>query len=199
MSRETSSFDGTTIALKFSMSTMQHVVSIIGVCMVVALPSAVQADGVALAEKPDHVTVAVITVDATPAQIYDLVSDYANWRTVLTDVTEVKVVSGGPRDAKVRFRSRALDHEVTVQFDNDVDHVIRFRGVDGPPGARASGSYVLEPIDGGTRTQVTATLYVNVVGVVGLFFRDSTLRSMRQAKLRADMTDVARWFAREKH
>ena len=177
------------------MMTLPNAVLLVGYFVVAAHPTIVRADGVTLTEKSDHVTEAVATIDATPTQIYDVVTDYANWRTVLNDVTSVTVISGGSRDAKVRFKSRALDHEVTIVFDNDVDRSIHFVAVDGPPGARAGGSYVFQPIDDGKRTLVTATLYVNIVGAAGLFIRDSTIRDMRQAKLRTDMTDVARWFS----
>jgi uncharacterized membrane protein len=160
-----------------------------------AIPAEARADGVAIAEKPGHITEATVVVDATPAEIYALVTDYAQWRSVLSDVTSVTVTSGARRNARVLFRSRALAHEVTVVFDNVANDTIRFKGVDGPPGGRASGTYVLRPIDGGRRTQVTARLYLDVVGVPGMFVRDSTLRSMRQAKLRADLMDVAHRFA----
>lgn len=83
---------------------------------------------------------------------------------------------------------------MTVQFDNDKDGVIRFRLVDGPRGARATGEYVLEGVDGGKRTRITATLYMNVVGAVGWLVRDTTIRQMRQKKLRTDLEDVARYF-----
>ena len=95
----------------------------------------------------------------------------------------------------MRFKSNALGHTVTVVFDNDPDRRIAFRGVEGPPGGRARGSYVLTPIDGGKRTQVTAELYLDVVGAPGVFVRDSKIRDMRQAKLRADIQDVLGHFA----
>ena len=53
----------------------------------------------------------------------------------------------------------------------------------------------MTPIDGGRRTRVVARLYMDVVGMPGLFIRDSTIRDMRQAKLRADLTDLAARFA----
>ena len=166
--------------------------------MLVALVFPAEARGdvgaVTIAEKPDHVTEASVTIDATPAQIYGLVTDYARWTTVLGDISSVSVISGGRRDAKVRFSSRVLEHEIIVKFDNREDTTIHFVGVDAPPGARATGTYTLQPVDGGRRTRVIARLYLDVVGVPGLFVRNSTLRSMRQAKLRADLSDVARWF-----
>jgi hypothetical protein len=122
--------------------------------------------------------------------VYALVTDYARWPALFSDVRQVTVERGTRDHARVRFRSKILDHEVTVQFDNELDRAIRFVGVEGPPGGRASGTYLLEPIDGGRRTRVTASLYLEVVGVPSLFVGDAKVRTMREAKLRADLTDV---------
>ncbi len=151
------------------------------------------AEILALGEKPGHVTEASVIVDAPPAKVYQLATDYGRWPELLSDVRSVKV-DGGHRDATVRFRSTALGHEVAVKFDNVENQVIQFDSVDAPPGARASGTYVLEPLDGGTRTRLTATLYLDVGGVVGLLVTDRSLRAMRQAKLRADLEDVEARF-----
>lgn len=147
---------------------------------------------IALREAPHHTTEATITVDASPAEIYALVTDYAGWTSFLGDVSGVKVERGGRRDARVRFHSRALDHTVTVQFDNEPDRRIHFIGVEGPPGGHASGTYVLEPVDGGRRTRITASLYLDVTGIGSLFVSDAKLRELRHAKLRADLEDVVR-------
>ena len=175
------------------MSIYAHL-RIAGTFAALAIASDAYAD-VTITEKPGHTTEGVVTVDATPSQVYDLVTDYAKWKSILGDVISVTVKSGGRENATVRFKSRTLQHEVTVIFDNIADHRIAFRGIDGPPGGRASGSYTLTPIDGGHRTLVTAELYLDVVGAPSLFVRDRTIRSMRQAKLRADLADVAKHFA----
>jgi len=147
-----------------------------------------------MTERPGQITEATVIVDATPEQIYDLVTDYANWRNVLSDIQSVTVEAGGRHHAHVRFKSRALQHEVTVQFDNVPGRQIRFQGIKGPPGGRASGEFLLEPIDA-HHTKVTARLYMDVVGVPSLFVRGSAIRTMRDQKLRSDMTDVMNYFA----
>ena len=149
----------------------------------------------ALREAPNHTTEATITVDVPPAVVYALVTDYAGWTSFLSDVSNVKVERGGRRDGRVRFHSHAIDHDVTVQFDNVPDRVIKFVGIEGPPGGRASGTYILEPIDGGQHTQITASLYLDVVGVVGVFVSDAKIRRMRDAKLRADLNDLLQRLA----
>jgi uncharacterized membrane protein len=151
---------------------------------------------ISLVTTPGHITEGTVVVDAPPAQVYNLVTDYVRWPSILSDVRSVKVERGGRDNARVRFRSHALEHEVTVQFDNDPGRLIRFKGVKGPPGGRASGSYVLQPIEGGRRTRVVASLYMDVVGIPGLFVSDDKIARMREAKLRADLTDLERLVER---
>ena len=177
------------------MRPTKNSIAFAGSLAAVVLAAPASADPIEMSEQPHHVTTATITIDAPPAQIYALATDYAHWQANLTDVRSVKVERGGRDDARVRFRSRALQHEVVVQFDNVADHEIRFRGVEGPPGGRASGTYFLEPLDGGRRTRIVASLYLEVVGLPGWFVSDSKLRGLREAKLRADLTDLARAFA----
>jgi hypothetical protein len=54
-------------------------------------------------------------------------------------------------------------------------------------------------VDGGARTRVVASFYLDVHGVVGLFMSAKKVRGMRQAKLRADLGDVAARFASRQH
>ena len=157
-----------------------------------ALFSQARADSLSMREAGSHDTEATITVDATPAQVYALVTGYDRWPVTLSDVRSVKVERGDRDHARVRFHSQILDHDVTVEFDNERDHLIRFEGVEGPPGGRARGTYVLEPVDGGRRTRVVATLHLELVGMPRLFVSEGKIRSLRQAKLRADLLDVAR-------
>jgi hypothetical protein len=170
----------------------------IGASLVMSLVAAeARADTVQLAERPHHVTEARIVVDATPQQIYELVTSYASWPRVFSDIRSVHVDSGGREDAEVTFRSRSLrDQRVTVKFANEPGRAIRFRGIKGPPGGSAEGEYVMTPIDGGARTVVDAKLYMDVSGLPGLFVRDSTVRDMRRAKLQADLADIAAHFGR---
>lgn len=154
------------------------------------------ADVVELQEAPDHWTEATVIVDAPSDDVYALVTDYARWPTVFSDVSNVKVKSGGREDAVVRFTSRAFGRTVAVQFDNIAGRVIRFRGVEGPPGGKARGEYVLSPIDDGKRTRVSARLYMDVDGVARLFVRSREVQAMRQAKLSADLNDTLAWFRR---
>jgi hypothetical protein len=153
-----------------------------------------RAEPIAIREAGDHVTEATVVVDATPSEIYAVVTDYAHWPAILSDVRSVKIERGGRDDARLRFHSKVFERDVTVQFDNRPDREVKFVGVKGPPGGRAGGAYVLEPLEGG-RARVVASLYLDAVGVARMFVTDAKLRVMREAKLRADMTDVVRRLA----
>lgn len=168
---------------------------LVGVTM--ALASEVLADPIALREAGDHLTEATVTIDATPAEIYAVVTDYPRWQAIFSDVSSLKVERGTREDARVRFHSKVFDHDVTVQFANQPDHQIRFEGVKGPPGGRARGTYLLEPVAGG-KTRVVATLYLDVVGLPGVFVSGGKLRHMREVKLRTDITDVMRAVAQRR-
>lgn len=176
---------------------MRPIALLVGIVFAATFPSYARAapgdETATITERSKTVSNGVITIDAPPADVYTLMTDYASWRRYLTDIRSVSVDSGGRRDAHVTMSSRALDHEVTVAFDNSPDKLVHFKLVDGPRGARATGDYVLVAIDGGTRTRIEATLYMDVVGVVGIFVTDGKIRSMRRAKLRADLEDLARW------
>ncbi len=153
--------------------------------------SVAEAQTIALTEGEKHTTQASIIVDASPHAVYVLVTDYKHWRSVFSDVLTVNVKGGTTETAKVRFKSRALEHTVTVQFDNVPDQLIRFVGIDGPPGGKARGEYVLTPIGDGSRTLVTARLFMDVDGPAALFVREKKVREMRRAKLSADLRDAA--------
>ena len=162
---------------------------------IVAAAAPARAGGVTLTEKGDNTTQGVVIVDAPPEQVYAFATNYAQWPRTLSDIKSVRFESGGRDNARLWFDSRAMDHEVLVQFENIPNQAIRFRGIKGVPGATARGEYRLEPIDGGKRTRITANLYLIVKGPVGWFVSDSKTRGMRQTKVRADLTDVARHFA----
>jgi len=157
-----------------------------------ALFAQARADSVSMRETGSHDTEATITVDAPPAQVYALVTGYDLWPVTLSDVRSVKVERGDRDHARVRFHSQVLDHDVTVELDNIPDREIQFVGVEGPPGGRARGTYVLEPVDGGRRTHIVATLHLELVGMPRLFVSEGKIRSLRQAKLRADLRDLSR-------
>lgn len=167
----------------------------IGTSLLCAMVAAeARADVVQTFERPGHITEASIVIDAPPEQVYAFVTDYASWTKNFSDIKDVSVEGGGRDDARVRFKSKALGVTVTVQFANEPNKAIRFKGIKGPPGGRSSGEYLLTPVDGGKRTHVTASLYMDVFGPTKFVIRGDKLAAMRDAKLRADLGDAARHF-----
>jgi uncharacterized protein YndB with AHSA1/START domain len=161
----------------------------------VVVMSGARAHAVALREVRSHVTESTVIIDAPPEEIYAVITDYANWQQIFSDVLSVKVKAGAREDATIEFKSRAFDHRsVPVKFDNVRNRLIRFRGLNGPPSGRTWGEYVLTPIGDGSRTQVTARLYVNVVGPASVLYHGSKVTRMRRNKLGADLSDATRWF-----
>lgn len=148
------------------------------------------------ASKQADTTEGSVDVAATPAEVYAAATDFARWEKLLSDVDDVQVLSGGRKDALLRFSSRALDLTVTVRFSNLTDRAVRFVLADGPPGGRCRGEFTLTPLENGTKTRVNAKLTSYVVGPLGLFVSKTTLRQQREAKLRADLADVARRFTK---
>lgn len=165
--------------------------------LLLAAPSSASAPGVRVfASKRADTTEGSVVVEATPAEIYAAATEYARWERLFSDVKDVKVLSGARKDALVRFSSRALDLTVSVRFSNLDARAVRFVLVDGPPGGRCHGEFVLTPLDDGTRTRVSAKLSSYVVGPLSVFVSKNTLREQREAKLRADLKDLARRFAK---
>jgi uncharacterized membrane protein len=159
----------------------------------------VAAQGVTLRERSADVTEATTIVDATPQQVYDLTTNYRLWPQLFSDIRSVQLEGGSRERARLRFRSHVLDRDVTVQFDNTPGRAIRFLAISGAPGGQARGEYILTPIDGGARTQVTARLFLKIVGPAKLVVSAHDAQVMRRAKLRADLTDAQRWVARQPH
>jgi uncharacterized membrane protein len=166
----------------------------LGIASVLVIATQAHADGVQITDEPHHVTEGRVIIDASADDIYNVVTQYAQWGTVLSDIRSISVESGDREHGRVRFHSRALGHTVTVQFDNERGRAIRFRGVKGPPGGRSNGEYILVPVDS-SHTQVTARLYMDVVGAPGIFVREKQVKKMRRAKLQADLSDMAAYFA----
>ncbi len=178
------------------MMSLRHALRASTMFAVVATGNVANADPVEITERGDHVTEAEVVVDASAAQIYELITDYSRWPRALSDIQSVIVEEGGRRDARVKFTSRALEHTLTVRFDNVVDREVRFRSDDDRFRGRASGEYLLEPVDG-RHTRVRARLYLDVADVQGADANEPLARRMREDKLRADMTDVARSFGEQ--
>jgi uncharacterized protein YndB with AHSA1/START domain len=161
-----------------------------------ATVAAAAGEELTLRELPGNITEGTVVINAPPDEVYARATSFEQWPSVFSDVREAHWESGDREHARVRFKSKSFEHSVTVKFDNVPGHLIRFRSVKAPPGARARGEYTLTPIDGGRRTAVVARLYMNVVGPGRLLVSGHKIESMRRLKLTLDLGDTERWFAR---
>jgi hypothetical protein len=132
-----------------------------------------------------------IEIAASPHEVYAAATDYAAWTELFSDVTDVRVL--GPD--RVEFSSRILQGTVTLHFHNVPDREIRYDLVHGA-GWMASGTIELVPLDGGRRTLIRTVQRVEVHGIGRLFMSAATVRARREAKVRADLEDLARRFSR---
>jgi hypothetical protein len=131
-----------------------------------------------------------IEVDAPPHVVYRVATNYAAWSELFSDVSEVRVL--GPNE--VEFTSRIMKGTVTVQFHNEPGRTIHYDLVH-PSDWVAQGTIELIPLDGGRRTLVRTTQRVEVHNVIGrILVGPATVRARREAKVRADLEDLARRF-----
>lgn len=170
--------------------------TVCGLLAVMCVARVAVGEELTLRELPGNITEGTVIIDAPPDVVYAHATNYERWTTQFSDIREVRWESGDREHARVRFKSKSFDESVTVEFDNVPGRVIRFRSVKAPPGGRARGEYTLSAVDAGRRTAVVARLYMNVVGPPRLLFSGRKIRSMRQLKLRLDLEDAERWFAR---
>jgi carbon monoxide dehydrogenase subunit G len=139
-------------------------------------------------------TEATVELHGTPDEIYKVITDYAKWDALFTDVKNVKVKSGGRDDGVVKFTSKSLmGHTITVRFKNTAGKVIVFKLTDGPHGAVSTGVFTLTST-GERTTRIDAKFYMDVTGVMGWFIDDSTIKALRQLKLQRDLLDLAKRF-----
>jgi len=163
---------------------------IAGAVAVMCSTASAKTDPLSMRERSTNTTEASVIVNATPRQVYEQATNYRLWPVLFSDIRSVSVL-GGTRDrARVKFRSRAIDREVTVDFDNVPDRVIKFVSVPSSRVGAASGEYILTPVDNGQRTRITARLFIKVAGPAKMFVTSSDTRAMRHKKLRADLTDL---------
>jgi polyketide cyclase/dehydrase/lipid transport protein len=173
---------------------MRHFFAAIFAAAVIA-PSDASAGGptVRVWDVQANVAEAVVDVHASPDAIYRVVTNYAQWPGLFSDVRKVSVLSGGPRDATVRFESQTLERQVTVRFDNGPDSV-RFQLVDGPPGVKSTGKFVVEPGQDPSWTRIRGSLFMDASFPASMFVSAKKLAWMRHTKLSRDLEDLRKRF-----
>ena len=119
-------------------------------------------------------TTSSIVIDASPAQVMDVIADfpaYPAWAQGMQQVDVVEEGAGG-RAAKVHFELEAtpIKDSYTLQYEWDGDRAVRWHLVEGKMLKDLKAAYELAPAGGGT--EVTYRLTVEVaIPMIGLLRR----------------------------
>jgi hypothetical protein len=155
----------------------------------------VGAAGVAVRAVDGHTSSGEVSLGAPPAEVFAAATDFARWPALLADVEAAEVLAVRDGHTRVRYRSRALARTLTVDVTTEPSRAIRFALVDGPPGARARGEFLLAR-EGEDGTRVTATLRVEVTGAARWLVDPARVRAGRSTKLASDLASLRAAFPR---
>jgi ribosome-associated toxin RatA of RatAB toxin-antitoxin module len=117
-----------------------------------------------------------ITVEAAPADVMDVISDFARYPEWTGEVKEAEVLTTGP-DGRAEHVRLLLDAGAIRD-----DHTLAYKWVGGNQVSWSlvksqmlrtlDGSYTLAPLDGGTKTEVVYRLTVDVkIPMLGMIKR----------------------------
>jgi hypothetical protein len=164
--------------------------------LTMALATARRPELATIAETARHVSEATIVVGAPPREVYRTLTDYLRWPVLLSDVASIYVERGGRDHARVRVRSRLFGRELAIVFASLPG--LGLRGLVGSRRARADARFTIEPIDAGARSLLTASLYLEAIGIARWCVPETHIRELRRAKLRLDLGDLAGYLARRR-
>ncbi|WP_055591209.1 SRPBCC family protein [Peterkaempfera griseoplana] len=117
-----------------------------------------------------------ITIDATPAEVMGVISDFAAYPEWTGEVKEIEVLGEGPdgRAEQVRLLldAGAIRDEHVLAYTWDGDRKVTWTLVKSQMLKALDGSYSLAPLEGGTATEVTYQLAVDVkIPMLGMIKR----------------------------
>ncbi len=119
-------------------------------------------------------TTSSITIDATPAQVMEVIADFASYPEWAQGMKKAEVVEEGPggRARNVHFELEAapIKDSYTLGYDWQGDSAVRWSLVEGKVLKAMQGAYELRP--NGTGTEVTYRLAVELsIPMIGLLRR----------------------------
>ncbi|GAB3645864.1 SRPBCC family protein [Streptomyces sparsus] len=117
-----------------------------------------------------------ITIDAAPAEVMDVIADFARYPEWTGEVKEAEVLStddrGRARNVRLLLDAGAIKDEHTLGYEWPGPGEVRWSLVKSQMLRALDGSYLLEPLDGGARTEVTYQLTVDVkIPMLGMIKR----------------------------
>lgn len=117
-----------------------------------------------------------ITIDATPAEVMGVISDFAAYPEWTGEVKEIEVLGEGPdgRAEQVRLLldAGAIRDEHVLAYTWEGDRKVTWTLVKSQMLKALDGSYSLAPLQGGAATEVTYQLAVDVkIPMLGMIKR----------------------------
>ena len=117
-----------------------------------------------------------ITIEAAPAEVMGVISDFARYPEWTGEVKEAEVLStddiGRAEQVRLLLDAGAIKDEHTLAYDWVGDNEVRWSLVRSQMLRSLDGSYRLAPLDGGKRTEVTYQLTVDVkIPMLGMIKR----------------------------
>ncbi len=125
-------------------------------------------------------------VDAPLDQVRGWFTDFANWPANFPDVTSAKVLASGPDTARLRFRSRIIGRELTIDV-HWTAREITYHGTG--KNVAVQGKIEMRPIDA-KRTEVVLQTTADVHGLAGAFASKGYKRQHAFKKLRSDLAAI---------
>jgi len=126
-----------------------------------------------------------VKINASPDVVLGVITDFPAYPTFLPEMDECEVLrverdaNGEPLAFEVRFVVRVIRRlEYTLRLVRDENPAIRWSLVEGVFKVN-DGSWVLEPLDGGTVTQATYSIDLGV----GMFVPGNIVRSLVEKSL----------------
>ena len=117
-----------------------------------------------------------ITIEAAPAAVMDVISDFPRYPEWTGEVKEAEVLShdaqGRAEQVRLLLDAGAIKDEHTLAYEWVGEHEVRWSLVKSQMLRALDGVYSLRPADGGARTEVTYQLTVDVkIPMLGMIKR----------------------------
>jgi len=117
-----------------------------------------------------------ITIDAAPAAVMGVISDFARYPEWTDEVKEAEVLSqdeaGRAEQVRLLLDAGAIKDEHTLAYEWTGEHEVRWSLVKSQMLRALDGVYRLTPLAGGERTEVTYQLTVDVkIPMLGMIKR----------------------------
>ena len=142
----------------------------------------------------DAITQGETTLDADPDVAFQTAADYARWAVIFPDIRRVVITSQNGNDARVTFIHPDGNRD-NVHFRNQpAARMLWFEDTGGR--AEVWAEILFLPGERPGTTRVRSRLYADVHGIASLFVSDSKIRSLREQRVRSDLTHLRAYFVR---